>query len=118
MHIALSLSSSNAYIQHRVAQEDVTISIGPGTYAPANGSPVVVINSRNIALIGAGSGETVFECGAYGDNDRPCDYMNFQIRNSSHVYIKGITFTRCGPITSAVYIGSSEHVVFEDCVLK
>ena len=79
---------------------------------------MAVINSRNITLIGASSDETVFECGAYGDNDRPCDYMNFQIRNSSHVYIKGITFTRCGPITSAVYIASSEHIIIEDCVLR
>jgi hypothetical protein len=104
--------------QHRVAQENITIYIGAGIYAPANGSPVAVINSRNIALIGAGSGDTQFECGAYGENDSPCDYMNFQIRNSSHVYIKGITFTRCGPITSAIYIASSEHIVFEDCVLR
>ena len=98
-----------------VQSRGVTIYIGAGTYTPTNNSAIAVINSQSIALIGSGKDQTYLECGAYEETDRPCSYMNFQIRSSSNVYVKGITFTRCGPITSAVYIASSEHVMFEDC---
>ena len=104
--------------QNRVAQENITIYVGAGTYKPTNGSALAVINSWNIALIGSGRDRTHFECGAYGDNDSPCSYMNFQIRTSSNVYVRGFTFTRCGPITSAVYIATSNNIIFEDCEFR
>ena len=92
--------------------------IGPGTFRPINGVAIAVIDSRNVSLVGAGRGQTVFECGRYGENDTPCSYMNFQIRNSSSVSVSGITFTQCGPITSAVYISTSENVVIRDCEFR
>ena len=98
--------------------ENVTVYIGPGRHRPTNEAPIAVIDSRNIALIGSGVGQTMFECGRFGDEDAPCSYMNFQIRNSSSVFVSGITFTRCGPITSAVYMSTSESVVITNCEFR
>ena len=96
----------------------MTINVGPGTHRPTNGTPIAVIDSRNVALIGAGRGKTVFECGSFGDEDAPCSYMNFQIRSSSSVFVSGVTFSHCGPITSAVYISTSENIVIRDCEFR
>lgn len=77
-----------------------------------------IINSMNVAIIGAGAEQTVFNCGEFGDTDRVCDYMNFQIRNSTRVYVTEVTFTRCGPITSSVYVAFSNNIYFENCVFR
>ena len=87
---------------------------GSGFYDSSAGAQTI-INSRNITLIGSGKGSTRLVCGRFGSEDQPCSYRNFQIRNSSYVHVYGVTFTQCGPITSAVYISDSEFVVFEDC---
>ena len=92
--------------------------VGAGTYKTISESAVAVINSENVTIVGSGQGQTFFHCGGYEESDSPCSYMNFQIRNSTNVYVRGITFTRCGPITSAVYIASSQSVTFEDCEFR
>lgn len=92
--------------------ENITVYLAAGTVSRGL---IVIINSQNVALIGDG---VEFECGAYGEQDLPCSYMNFQIRSSRNVYVRGFTFTRCGPITSSVYIATSTHIVFEDCTFR
>ena len=104
--------------QNRSETENLTIYVGAGIYRPANEDAIAIIDSRNVQLIGAGVGQTVFLCGRYGEEDTACSYMNFQIRNSKYVYVSNITFTRCGPITSAVYISSSDYVVVKDCQFR
>ena len=96
--------------------EDVTIYIAPGTYRLSG--RLLIINSQRVALIGSGREETRLVCGAFGDADLPCSYMNFQIRSSSYVFVSGLTFTLCGPITSAVYISDSAFVTFENCAFQ
>ena len=100
-------------------QENLLISVGAGIHRPTGNSAITVIDSNNITITGSGQGKTIFNCGNYGeDKDFPCSYMNLQIRNSINVRVSGFTFTRCGPITSAVYIASSEYVVIEQCEFR
>lgn len=96
--------------------EDITVYLGPGTYRLRG--RLLVVNSQRVALIGSGKEETRLVCGAFGDADLPCSYMNFQIRSSSYVLVSGLTFTGCGPITSPVYISESTFVTFENCAFQ
>ena len=96
--------------------EDITVYLVPGTYRLSG--RLLVVNSQRVALIGSGKEETRLVCGAFGDADLPCSYMNFQIRSSSYVLVSGLTFTGCGPITSAVYISDSTFVTFENCAFQ
>ena len=102
--------------EERSSVRNLVIYLGPGTYVLTGSEQV--IDSVGVALIGAGPDKTVFTCGEFGDSDRVCDYMNFQIRNSSYVYVTGILFTRCGPITSAVYVAFSDNIYFDNCVFQ
>lgn len=116
--IEIQYSIVISHPQNQSVTENLTIYIGPGTYKPTNEVAIAVIDSSNISLVGAGGSQTVFQCGGYKDGDSPCSYMNFQIRASRYVFVSGFTFTRCGPITSAFYISSSDHVVIKDCVFR
>lgn len=92
---------------------NLRVNLQPGTYVLTGSEQI--INSVNVSIIGPGA---VFNCGEFGITDRVCDYMNFQIRNSTNVYVSGITFTRCGPITSSTYIAFSENIYFRNCVFR
>ena len=102
--------------QNRSVLFDVVVKLAPGTYE-LNGA-LQILDSSRVALIGAGVDSTFFNCGEFGDSDSACSYMNLQIRNSSQVYVSGITFTRCGPVTSSVYIAESHFVVFQECAWR
>ncbi len=91
----------------------LVVHIAPGTLQFTGG--VSILNSHRVAIVGSGADSTVFSC---GEEDKLCAFMNFQIRNSSYVSISGVTFTRCGPITSSLYIAESDHVFVEDCVFR
>ena len=95
---------------------NLVVELGAGTYVLTGSQQI--INSINVSIVGAGADRTVFNCGEFGESDRVCDYMNFQIRNSTNVYVSGITFTRCGPITSSVYVALSDNIYFEKCVFS
>ena len=97
----------------RHSNDDVAIYLGPGLQRLT--SATAVINSRRVAIIGSGEGVTFMNCGSYLETDRVCQFTNFQVRNSTFVLITGITFTRCGPITSSVYIAFSNHLYIENC---
>lgn len=91
---------------------NLVVYLSPGMYSLSGGLPLV--NAHRVAIIGNSS---TVSCGVFGkENDRPCSYMNFQIRNSTYVYVSGITFTQCGPVTSNVYVADSSYVFFKDCV--
>lgn len=96
---------------------NLQLNLGPGVYRSINESNMI-FDSYNVALIGAGVSETFFVCGRNGSEDSPCDYRNFQIVNSSHIYISGITFSGCGPITSSVYIALSNFVFIQGCLFE
>lgn len=98
------------------SNDDVAIYLGPGSYIlnPSTG----VINSRRVAIIGSGVDETFLNCGRYLEEDRVCEFLNFQIRNSFFVYLTGITFTRCGPITSNMYVAFSDYIYMESCSFR
>lgn len=96
--------------------DNVAIYLGPGTHVLYNAT--AVINSQRVAIIGAGEEFTFVHCGTYLEDDTVCEFKNFQVRNSTFVYISGITFTRCGPITSNVYIAFSNHVYIENCSFR
>ena len=96
---------------------NLLLRLGPGVYRSLNESNKI-INSYKVAIIGAGVSETTFVCGENGTADAPCDYPNFQIVNSSHIYISRIRFSGCGPITSPAYIAQSNFVVVEDCLFE
>ena len=91
----------------------LVIHLSPGRYTFTN--TTTVADAERVALMGAGVESTIAVCGKYLDVDEICDYRNFQIRRSSHVYIYGITFSQCGPITSNVYIAKSNFVFFNEC---
>lgn len=95
---------------------NLRVNLQPGTYILTGSEQI--INSVNVSIIGAGADKTVFHCGEFGDTDRACDYMNFQIRNSTNVYLSGVTFTRCGPITSSAYVALSDNIYFKNCVFR
>ena len=103
-------------VQLRSNLSNLRVNLQPGRYI-LTGSELV-INSVNVSIIGAGAEQTVFNCGEFGDSDRVCDYMNFQIRNSINVYVSGVTFTRCGPITSSTYVAFSDNIYFKNCVFR
>ena len=92
---------------------DLVFHLGPGSYR-AHSMATRIINAQRLAFIGAGISQTKVMCGAH-NNLNPCSFLNFQIRNSSHVFISDITFTGCGPVTSPVYIGSSDFVFIDKC---
>lgn len=93
---------------------NLVVYLSPGTYNLSGGLPL--INAHRVAIIGNSS---TVSCGAFGkENDQPCSYMNFQIRNSTYVYVSGITFTQCGPVTSNVYVADSSHLFFKDCAFR
>lgn len=100
----------------QVGQSNITLLVAPGKYQLVDSFRI--LDSERVSIIGSGSDSTFFVCGAYGDDDSPCTYMNFQIRNSHYIYISGVTFTQCGPVTSNVYIADSGFVYFEDCVFR
>ena len=102
--------------QNRSILTDLVITIAPGTYVLIGA--LQILDSERVALIGAGMDSTFFNCGESGESDSACSYMNFQIRNSSYVHISRITFTRCGPITSSVYVAESEFVFFDSCAWR
>lgn len=95
---------------------DVVIYLAAGTYTLD--SFTRIINSNRVAIIGSGVDVSFGNCGQFGEEDQVCDFMNFQIRNSTYVYIYGITFTRCGPISSAVYIAQSDFIFFKNCTFR
>ena len=90
------------------------LELGPGVYR-AIGESNKIINSYNISIIGAGVSQTVFVCGNNGTEDTPCNYLNFQIINSTRILLANATFTGCGPITSSLYIGKSDFVFLDGC---
>ena len=93
---------------------NLVVYLSPGMYHLGGGLPL--INAHRVAIIGNSS---TVSCSAFGkENDRPCSYMNFQIRNSTYVYVSGITFTRCGPVTSSVYVADSSYLFFKDCAFR
>lgn len=95
---------------------DLVIRVAPGTIQ-LTGS-VLILNSHRVAILGSGVDSTFFHCGTFGNEDMLCAYMNLQIRKSSHVYLSGVTFTQCGPITSSLYVADSDHVFVEDCAFR
>ena len=100
-------------VQLRSNITNLRVNLQPGTYVLTGSEQI--INSVNVSIIGPGA---VFNCGEFGITDRVCDYMNFQIRHSTNVYVSGIAFTRCGPITSSAYIAFSENIYFRNCVFR
>ncbi len=95
---------------------NLEVHLSAGVYQVVNTSRI--INSINTALIGAGNDQTVIVCGVNSSFVVPCDLLDFQIRNSSHVLVSNITFTGCGPITSSLYLGSSDHIFIQNCTFK
>ncbi len=95
---------------------DLAVHVMPGTYLFTN--TLQILNSKRVAIVSSGSESTFFNCGTFGSEDVLCEYRNLQIRNSSYVYLDGITFTRCGPITSSLYVAESEHIFVENCVFR
>ena len=100
----------------RSSVRGLVVELGEGTYVLTGSQQI--INSVGVAIIGAGPDKTILQCGEFGDEDKVCDYMNLQIRNSTDVVLRGLTFTRCGPITSALYIALSDNVYLQDCVFR
>ena len=96
------------------AASDLVVYLGPGVYRSFENTTRAV-NSHRVAFIGAGASRTIVTCGTSGKNDVPCSFPNFQIRNSSHVLVSGITFTGCGPITSSLFVGQSDYIFIENC---
>ena len=93
---------------------NLRLDLNPGTYRAIN-ETAKILNTRNVTIVGAGVSETIMVCGRSGDEDAACNYPNFQIANSSHIYVRGITFTGCGPITSSMYIATSDFVFIDEC---
>ncbi len=94
------------------------IHLRTGTYTLKGGA--AVLNSQQVAIIGAGVDATEVLCGSVGigQTNNSCLFENFQVLNSTAVLVANITFTGCGPVTSNIYIASSEYVVFENCVIR
>ena len=98
----------------RTARNNLVIQLGPGVYSSLDKS-TRIINSDRIAIIGAGISQTSVVCGENEPSNFTCNYLNFQIRNSSRVYVSGITFTGCGPVTSSLYVGLSNFIFIDEC---
>lgn len=106
LQYALSLSGAEGVLT------DFVFHLGPGLYRSLNSTEI--INSHRVAFIGAGISQTIMVCGVNG-NDFPCNSLNFQIKNSTHILVSGISFTGCGPITSPLFVGSSDFVFVDSC---
>ncbi len=95
-------------------RSDLVIELSAGVYRAVNDS-TSIINSNNVAIVGAGVAKTIMVCGTNGSRDVPCEYTDFEIRNSSNISITGVTFTGCGPITSSFYISHSDFISIDKC---
>lgn len=93
---------------------NLRLELGPGVYRASN-ETAKITNSNNITIVGAGVSRTLVVCERNGSKDSLCNYQNFQINNSSHIFITGITFTGCGPITSSFYVALSDFVFIHEC---
>jgi hypothetical protein len=93
---------------------NLRVELGRGEYQSINQSSKI-LNTNNVTIVGAGISQTIIVCGESGSQDSPCDYQNAQISNASHVYVTGITFTGCGPVTSALYVATSNFIFIDQC---
>ena len=95
------------------ANDNIVVYLSPGSHRLSNMTSIT--NSMRVAVIGSGVGVSFINCGEFRETDQVCDYQNLQVRNSDYVYITGLTFTRCGPITSNLYIALSDYVYVDSC---
>ena len=100
----------------------LTLQFTPGRHVFHDGLPIH--NSQYISLIGKlGDDEDVtspvVQCGQPNQSDYDaCRLNHIDIRNSSNVYIAGITFSWCYPLVAAVHVQNSTYVVFENCTFQ
>jgi len=109
LHYAL-----NGEIDGNISNSDTIFHLGPGSHSLTRNTGI--ISSDRVVMVGEGAGVTFLNCGGFLNTDGVCLFLNLQIRDSNFVYLSGLTFTRCGPITSDLYIAFSDNIFIEDCV--
>lgn len=112
-----ALHESEDVIVRDSIQQDLEVHLAPGVYKFPN-QTTRINNSQRIAIFGSDIGESIIVCGVNGSEEVPCFYRNFQITDSSNVLISGITFTGCGPITSPLYVASSDLIFINNCTFQ
>ena len=106
-----------ALLGNDTTANNITLILSPGTHVLDDGLPIH--NSSFVALVGVGDEPHVSQisCGK-SPNFGTCSLKNIHIRNSSFVYISGLTFSQCQPLVSTIHVQNSEYVVFENCTFR
>ena len=99
-----------------VTVEDIEVILLPGTHVLSSFLPLE--NSSLIYIHGLASENTSFSCAKYPNEDLPCNFDNLAFMKSDLIWISDLTFTRCGPVPTALYLENVTDVIVENCVFE
>ena len=108
-----------ALLGDKLSAENVSLIFSPDKHYLLNGLPIH--NSKYIALVGVGDQPHVSEihCGEVTEEDfKNCRLKHVNIRNSSYIYIAGITFSGCHPLIATLHVENCSFIVFENCTFR
>ena len=113
-------SQSCRTLRYALASSGTTISnlsllIWPGTYVHSERATVVV-RPRNLLIqkMPGSDGEVIFRCIRYNEYQ----YNNLALFSAENVTILGITFERCGPFSSGIFMDDSSGVLVSQCTFR
>ena len=112
-------TSRYALLGDKTSAENVSLIFSPDKHLLEKGLPIH--NSNYIALVGVGDQPHVSEirCGEVDEDDfNNCRLKHINIRNSTYIYIAGITFSGCHPLIASIHVENSSFVVFENCTFR
>lgn len=112
-------TSKYALLGDKQSAENVSLIFSPDEHYLPEGLPIH--NSKYIALVGVGDQPHVSEihCGEVTEDDfNNCRLKHVNIRNSSYIYIAGITFSGCHPLIATLHVENSSFIVFENCTFR
>ena len=94
---------------------NLSLLIWPGTYVHSK-TPTVVARPRNLLIqkMPGSDGEVIFQCINYSEDQ----YNNLAIFGAENVTIKGITFERCGPFSSGIFMDDSRGILVSQCTFR
>lgn len=108
---ACFLNGSNSNIT------SLKIKIYPGEYDLTD--QIIYFNeSSNIVLEGSGVRNTIIRCGNTTPPDGACIFENLAFYNSINIWIRNITFDRCGPKPSPHFLYKSSGIILENNVYQ
>ena len=94
---------------------NIIVLIQPGEYTYGNMS-IVMHNFRNIVIkkVPNVKGEVILYCKEKLENG----FNNLYVTVSSYIFIEGVVFEQCGPLTPGLSIRKVNHLVVSNCISR